>query len=327
MNPIVTKPCDTVALASISTIELDSLIFSAKIDFVTLDGVYGATPQGLDGLPKRPGKYYGRRLTLHDPTQRDLEKLHAAFPNASLAEIEVSVDVAPRAHMEKDDRSAFLAAVKTQLFARRLKPELLADLTSDFRGTYIPRPDGFSLAPFNHRIPASNEQHLHGTKYDDLQVKVYVKVRDNRKALDWRRHVVRVEVRLKSKALIHHRLEKVGDLFGYPLRKELMPHFRHVRGTIRPSARKRSPVRRLLQVLNQRQQQYDDEHWQAFGVGAFLRGGKRVDTDVAFLRDQELNGRIGQALHRLQKRLSKKKFVRDKVSRTDENSVAMRVSA
>jgi hypothetical protein len=50
MNPIVNTPCDTVALASISTIELDSLIFSAKIDFVTLDGVYGATPQGLDGV-------------------------------------------------------------------------------------------------------------------------------------------------------------------------------------------------------------------------------------------------------------------------------------
>lgn len=306
---------------------LTDLKFSAKIDFVTLDGVARPAPKGLRGSCIWPASFRGRRLTVHDPFPEDLATLSAAFPNASLAAVEVAVDISPRAKMGKAERAAFLASVKAEICAKRLNPALHQNLSSGFRGTYEPRPHGYALRPFNHRVPGPGEQHLYGTKYDALQFKAYYKIMDNRKALHWEKHVVRSEVRLNGPALLHHQLEHVGDLLGFAFRKELMPYFRHVRGTLRASARKSKPITPLLQVLITRMQRYDDEHWDAVGVGAFLRGGKRETKGVCFLRDQELNDRVGQALHRLQRSFSKVKFVCEVPATNDGNPVFMRPAA
>jgi len=309
MTPNGSQPCRTPGEVLAPAINLSDLVFSAKIDFVSVDGLHGPTPAGLKGTCKRPCSHKGRRLTIHDPAPGDLVILQAACPNACLSEIEVSVDVAPRAKMSEEDRARYLATVKTELFAKRLTPQISAELSSGFRGSYIPRAHGFNLHPFNHRIPGPGEQHLHGTKYDGVQVKVYLKVRDNKKSLHWGKHVVRVEVRLNLPGLVHHRLERVGQLLGFQYRKELTPYFRHVRGTARTSARKRNPGSPLLQLIQKRLQQTDDAHWRDYGVGPFLRGGKRNLSPPRLLRHQELNDRIGQALHRLQQHFSPLKFV------------------
>ncbi|EKD96991.1 MAG: hypothetical protein ACD_23C01148G0001 [uncultured bacterium] len=308
-------------------IGLSDLKFSPKIDFVTLDGVARPAPSGLQGKCIWPRSYKGRRLTIHDPTPKDLAALQAAYPNASVAAVEVAVDVSPRAKMGEEERAAFLAFVKSEFCAKRLHPAFHQSLSSGFRGTYDPRPYGYALRPFNRRVPGPGEQHLHGTKYDALQFKVYFKIRDNSKALDWEMHVIRMEVKMQGAALLHHRLEHVGDLLGFAFRSELTPYFRHVRGTVRASARKRKPISPVLRVLTEKMQRYDDDHWDQNGIGAFLRGGKRETVGVRFLRDQALNDRIGQALHRLQRQFSNVKFVCEAAAANDESPVSMRSAA
>ena len=49
------------------------------------------------------------------------------------------------------------------------------------------------------------------------------------------------------------------------------------------------------------------------GVGAFERGGKREQPNLIFKRDTALNNRIGQALGRLERSITVKKFVRPAV--------------
>lgn len=306
---------------------LRKIKFSAKIDFVTLDGVSRPGPSGLQGTCIWPASFRGRRLTVHDPVPEDLAFLHAAFPNASLAAVEVAVDMRPRAKLGKEERAAFLETVKAEICSKRLNPAFTPCLSSGFRGTYEPRAHGYALRPFNHRVPGPWEQQLHGTKYDALQFKAYFKNRDNGKPLHWERHVIRVEVRMNGLALLHHRLEHVGDLLGFAFRRELTPYFRHVRGTVRASARKRKPISPLLRVLTEKMQRYDDVHWSANGIGAFLEGGKRNSISVRFLRDQALNDRIGQALHRLQRQFSNEKFVCKFTAPNDEDPAFMRVAA
>lgn len=312
---------------SAGCIALPDLKFSAKIDFVTLDGVARPAPSGLRGRCIWPASFRGGRLTVHDPVPEDLAILRATFPHASLAAVEVAVDISPRARMEESQRAAFLASVKTEICAKRQKPALHPGLSSAFRGAYEPRPQGYALRPFNHRVPGPSEQHLYGTKFDALQFKAYYKTRDNKKPLHWSQHVIRSEVRMNSPALLHHGLEHVGDLLGFAFRKELTPYFRHVSGTARASTRKRKPISPVLKVLTQKMQCYDDQHWNANGVGAFLKGGKRESYGVRFLRHQALNDRVGQALHRLQRQLSHEKFVCQTVAATDEGPVFMRPAA
>lgn len=305
---------------------LDSLIFSPKIDFVTLNGVARPGPSGLKGKIVWPKSCNGKRLTIHDPTPGDLRLLHEAFPNASLTAIEVAVDMRPRAKMNKEQRNAFLAALKVEFCAKRSNPKFPEGLSSSFRGTYEPRPNGYALRPFNRRVPGPGEQHLHGSKYDAVQFKVYFKIKDNKVMLHWEQHVIRMEVRLNGPALLHHGLEHVGDLLGFRFRHELAPYFRHVRGTVRASARRSKSISPLHELLTAKLQGYDDEHWRKIGVGAFLPGGKRQSEGVRLLRDQALNDRIGQALHRLQCQCSKMKFVCAATAANDENPASMRAS-
>jgi hypothetical protein len=229
--------------------------------------------------------------------------------------------------LTEGEHAAHLEAVKSEYFAKRLMPKFTTELHSGFRGTYKPQPIGYKLQPFNHRVPGADEQHLHGSRHDSVQVKVYYKDRDNSQPLHWTNHVIRAEVRLASEGLQHHGLLQVSDLVDFRFRRHLSPYFRHVRGTNRAATRKRTAVAHALRLVTERLEKEDDTHWERCGIGAFQRGGKRHAPDVRFPRDIEMNERIGQALDRLQGQHRADGIVRAEWAANDEYSAPARLSA
>ncbi len=307
-------------------IGLEDLYFSAKIDFVTLEGANRPVPSGMEGRCIWPRRYGGNRMTIHDPTASDLALLSGAFPVARVVQIEVAVDIRYKA-ADAAETAQVLPVVFSELCAKRLHPCMPGELSSGFRGSYIRLASGFKLAPFNRRIPGPTESLLYNTKYDGLQTKSYLKTTDHGAQLPWTQHVVRVEVRLNPRGLARHQLERIGDLLGFAYRKQLSPYFRTFRATERTSARRAKQCSPVLKLIDARLQHGDDDLWETQGVGAFLRGGRRHSHRIRLVRDQALNDRFGQALHRLQKQLAAVKFVCDGEAPGREGPVSMRGSA
>jgi hypothetical protein len=288
---------------------LSELTFSAKIDYVTIKTTRQVQLPALSGKPKWPPSFNGERLTVHDPSAADVVLLRDLFPRQFIHELEIAVDIRPCSFLSEGDFHDCLTRIKAGYLARQLMPVFPAGLSSGFRGTYQRLSNGYKLTPFNLRVPQAHEQHLHGRRIDGAQVKVYLKKLDNMHALPWKAHSVRVEIRLGLSGLDAHGLLHLSDLDGWRLRKELMPYFQHVKGTKRRAATSKNAPTPLRKLLTAKSDQVDQLHWNKVGVGAFLPGGKRDSEPVRFLRHQELNQRIGQALLRLQSKLSTKKFV------------------
>lgn len=306
--------------------ELPDLIFSPKIDYVTLDGVCKPMQDCLSGTVVWPRTFLGKRLTVHDPSADDLVALHRRYPNARISEAEIAIDVRPRRPKDEAENLHYLRMIKAEVFAKRLTPHFPPGMNGGFRGSYRHCSKRPTLNPFNRRVPALEEQLLYGHRRDHAQVKVYAKTKDNRRTLNWTQYSIRVEVRLAGLALIHHEIHRAGDFIGFPFRRALSSYFRLVSGTTRPCFKRRSPVSPTLLLLNNFQHLEDQKHWNAIGVGPFLRGGKREQSGARMLRDQELNDRIGQALHRLQQHFSDTKFVCMREAANDANVVSMGLS-
>ncbi|WP_288254280.1 hypothetical protein, partial [uncultured Hydrogenophaga sp.] len=290
--------------------ELSAFVFHAKIDYVSITGVRPAKMPFTTGRVIAPARYRGARLTIHDPTPGDIERMASVCPAGRVVELEVAVDVRPKYRLDDEEHARVLKLFKAEYVAKGLKPRFLAGLNSGFRGAYLPTKFGYTLRPFNRRVPHASEQLLHGHRNDGVQVKVYHKGIDNKRRLPVQQHRARMEVRLGPAGLDAHKLIHVSDLSGFAYRKELMPYFQHVHGarrrTRRDLDRNRTP---LLDLLLACEDGIDRRYWESVGVGAFLAGGRRERNDLLFLRHTEMNYRIGQALHRLQKGLADKKIV------------------
>jgi hypothetical protein len=306
---------------------LSELRFSAKIDYVTIKTTRQVQLPALNGKPKWPPSFHGERLTVHDPSAADVALLRDLFPQQFIYELEIAVDIRPCSFLSEGDFHDCLTRIKAGYLARQLMPVFPAGLSSGFRGTYRRLSDGYKLTPFNFRVPQADEQHLHGRRTDAAQVKVYLKRYDNKQALPWKAHSVRVEIRLGLFGLDAHGLLNLSDLDGWRLRKDLMPYFQHVKGTKRRAPTSKKATTPLRKLLTAKSEQFDQLHWNKVGVGAFLPGGKRDSEPVRFLRHQELNQRIGQALLRLQSKLSTKKSVCCVGSNIAEYPGCMRLAA
>lgn len=290
--------------------ELSDLVFSAKIDYLSLAGLKRKPLPTTVGRVYWPSTHHGARLTIHDPTADDIRRIAAVYPSGQLAELEVAVDVRPRARLSEAEHLSMLARFKAEYVAKGLKPRFTEELNSGFRGTYRRHPTGYSLRPFNLRVPEAGEQMLHGHRNDGVQVKVYLKGIDNRHQLPFQQHRTRMEVRLGTLGLEAHQLMHISNLADFPFRKELMPYFQHVHGSRRRATSKRkqhnSP---MLDLLLRCGDDIDARYWDKVGVGAFLHGGRRASNDLLFYRHTAINDRIGQALHRLQAMFTSKQFV------------------
>ena len=290
--------------------ELSALIFNAKIDYLSFTGVRREQMPPTTGRVKAPSRYHGARLTIHDPTPGDIERISSAWPDSRVVELEVAVDVRPKPRLDDEEHTRVLKLFKEEYVAKGLKPRFPAGLNSGFRGAYRPTKYGYTLHPFNRRVPHASEQLLHGHRNDGLQVKVYLKGIDDKRHLPVQQHRARMEVRIGPAGLDAHNLVRVSDLSGFNYRKALMPYFAHVHGSRRRArrslAKNGTP---MLSVLLACEHDIDRKYWESVGVGAFLAGGRRERNDLLFLRHTEMNNRIGQALHRLQRDLADKKFV------------------
>lgn len=293
---------------------LKNLRFSSKIDYLSVDGLSRVALPRLDGHPIWPASRKGERLTLHDPSASDLRRLQDLFPSGVLSELEVAVDIRSSPCQDDIDYLDMLIRVKSDLVTKGLKPAFNEGTSSGFRGAYKPLKNGYVLAPFNRRLPGTQEQLLYGHRGDGAQVKVYLKGIDQKRPLLTKNQCVRLEVRLGQVGLDAHGLIRINDLADFRFRRELMPYFQHVQGTKPRVTKARKSASVTSQVLFTKLQQIDTSYWKAVGVGAFERGGRREESGLRFERDTVMNQRIGQALLRLQRGHQSEKFVRSKAS-------------
>lgn len=276
---------------------LDQFRFTAKIDYLSLKGLAKRPLPDLDGKAKWPRSTPGK-LTVQDCSAADLHKLAELLPTALIDEVEVSVDVRTSQDLPQDLQDQALRAFKSEYVAKRLKPTFIEGTNGGFRGAYDPEHE--RIFPFNRRVPKAREQLLYGHRNDGAQVKCYYKKTDNRRDLQCREHSVRLEVRLGQVGLDRHGLLHLTDLTVFKFRKQLMQHFTHVHGSRHRKVR-HAKSKPLLAVLHDKQDQIDQAHWEAVGVGGFQRGGKRETDALVLKRDRGLNNRIGQALGRLER--------------------------
>lgn len=270
------------------------LRFSAKIDYVTL-----ASPQGKRELPNVTGRvFWSRRrhwktYTIHDPSPADLWKLARDAADPVIEELEVSLDIGCSSEIPQADRLQLVREVMVHLIAKGLDPRGGPMMKNQFRALYKPG-DGTqkgSVRPFNMGLPSPDDQQLHGGRHDCVQVKAYLKVRDQGQDLPGEDCVARVEVRLRGEGLAHHRLSRVSDLLTFEFRKSLTPYLRFVRGV-----RLNGP-----EAFSAQQCFLAQRVWERAGVGGCSGFGWLQRRKHRVLRDAEMNNRVGQALHRLER--------------------------
>jgi hypothetical protein len=307
-----------------SVLNLKALIFTAKIDFATFHTGHQIELPSFDGIVRWSRKDHYKQFTLHDPSPRDIAEISRVIGPLSLTELEVAVDIAPDDTVAVGDRLRVLQGVMIDMFARRLDPRQGRLMLPTFRAFY--RPAWGAIGPFNMRLPLSTDQQLRGHKTDAVQVKSYLKQRDQGKLLPQSAWVARVEVRMVTEALAAHSLNVVSDLNGFKYRKNLMPYFRHMAG-VRPLTNKLgTPMGAVLCLANDK---FNKEYWDRNGAGDFLKGGRREQGEVHFHRHIPINNRLGQALHRLETRARVAQFVckEPSLSATNERFPLGRVSA
>lgn len=300
--------------------------FAAKIDYVTIK-VSSKTVQlpDFDGVPK-----WGERkdssglwtFTIHDPTRRDIIKLVEAFRDPLLWDIEVAVDLSPKAKLTLEERKAFLRETFLAV-AGRFRPEDASLWGYGSRGAVIERRG--KVEPLERRQASPGEQVIYGGRREFMQAKLYYKVSDQDAPLPPEQHVVRMELHLKRGACIDDEigLTRMSDLLGYKYRATFAKHFRIILEPDLRNAKSLSPAeaKKRTQVMWRAWSKAgvakfpDGEHPEDFPKETFKPQRslikKRRRAQVAqghykLMRDLEANRRIGHALSNLERRMSDK---------------------
>jgi hypothetical protein len=278
-------------------------IYSAKIDYVTLQTSRKLELPAIRGRAIWPRRHNNRRVTIHDATPMDLVALYNRLGDLVILELEVAVDLRA-AEPNHANAPEMLKSIMIDQVAKQLEPSKGRGMKNRSRSFYRRLDLGYVVSPFNKRLPRSSDQQLHAWRYDPVQVKSYLKKVDQHHALHESQHVARVEVRLGSAGLALHGLHSLDDLLSFKYRKRLMPYFSHVGSVVRDRKHPTQPGASLLQVLQAKQSEIDQTHFDRAGIGAFLKGGNRADANVRFKRNNQINNRFGQALHRLEKQMA-----------------------
>lgn len=283
----------------VTPVDPDDFEVGAKIDFVTVATPGRCCLPPLDGTCKWSRKEHYRRLSVHDPSPRDVHTLIDALGNPAILELEVAVDFRPRAVRNAEEHVSMLKRLYRELLAG-LQPYGAPLLSREVMGVFNPVKRG--LEPCDMRLPKTTHQAVWGHRTHPAQVKLYVKGIDQGRCLEWREQVVRVEVRLSGAGLAAHGLIELSNLFGFKFRRRLMPYFRTVYGCRRRQQRDANAPA-VMKVVRARQEQIDAETWDELGARGF-----RHDEGVVMKRQTAVNNRIGQALGRLALRHRKTEF-------------------
>jgi hypothetical protein len=103
--------------------DLKTLVFSAKIDFVTVFTPHKLRLPPLCGKPNWSPKHNWTRLTVHDPKRIDIVGLVDWLGPLRLIELEVCVDVSCTSAVPLEQRDRHLQRVLVDMFARGLNPD------------------------------------------------------------------------------------------------------------------------------------------------------------------------------------------------------------
>jgi hypothetical protein len=277
---------------------------NAHIDFITVETPCRIPLPYFDGKLNWPKRECSECFTLNDPSERDLVVLARELGVLRIAEIEVFVDFKPRPKLRGAGGSRVIEALMVEVFASCLAPSRAAGVSDRFRAYYRHIEQGRhkgKVHPFNFKLPLPTDQQLHGGRCDGVQVKAYYKRTDNRRRLDERQHVARMEVAFRGAGPANNGLATCAELLDFRFRKELMPLFRHVQ-----AAKVRRP-KGVHPALNAVYVHVDREYARRFekmGCGPFVVGGDVNPEKIQLVRHTEVNNRIGQALLRLERRIS-----------------------
>lgn len=265
----------------------------------------------------RPSKknQWSRQITVHDPTRSDIVDLGAAIGDALVMAIEIAVDLRPKRSLDATSARATLENTFSAV-AARFRPEDQALWDHSTRGAV--KKSGGPVEPLERRMAKLGEEVVYGHRHDFMQAKMYLKERDQGKALPSEEHRVRMEVTLRRWACHEFGVNHVQDLMGFPFRSKFATHFRivdhpEVRGRNRLSLEEQA--RRAKRMVRA---------WSTAGVGKFSVGDRPREEIIApavqrvqarsrsqlpiseykLIRDQKANAKIGAALMNLQRRMA-----------------------
>lgn len=255
-------------------------------------------------------------LTLQDPDACDVRNLYMYFPQATVMEIEISLDFWPKFMTTADERVELMNQTMRAI-AGRLRPDEAYPYGFGFRACVLGK--GARPAPFHDRQPPAGAQLLWGTRKCWAQVKAYPKRTDNNSDLaadQWR---ARVEVALRRGYLIELGVERPGDLLRLEWRKVLSPFFRFIALPMPRRGKLAGPGAATMPAALRA--------WRRGGAGAFVakapptharninldsityRTRRQVaQEDVRLVRHRRANELVGNALRQLQRRVRTARF-------------------
>lgn len=262
--------------------------------------------------PEPSRAYYN--LTVQNPIFDDIQLLVVELCNPRLACFELRVDLKPRDNVSESEVEALMSHTFNAV-ARGFRPEDTAFAQYGYRGGLERR--GVSPMPFHRRVPKYTEQLIYGWRGDFLQSKMYFKSTDEGRTLSIRDQSVRMELTMRSQALLEYRIERVNDLVGYPFRSMFAEHFRMISGVRVRAAKRLSDVDR--KKLDKKIQLRFAKH----GVSGFadnpeqrpwtsekavrmkkVRSAQQIPFDsFVLMRDRFSNDKIGAALKQLERRM------------------------
>lgn len=279
-------------------IELQELCFSAKIDFLSFSSTAEVSLPAIVGRVHRPSSPPGA-FTIHDAQPQDVLALASIAEIDRITTLEVAVDIRPCPY-GKSAKSwmPVLRALAHDYVPRHLEPSYAPYINTQYRAYDL----GEKRGPFNRKSVPPGATLCYGHKSHPVRVKSYLKLEDNKQPLPSHQYSVRVEVTLEQPVLDKVALVKPIDLLTFPLRRSLSPYFTFMSGVRRKAAGPKD-ISAIVnpKVLAAR----DQEVWDGHGVGGFLPGGMGDVGKVRFIRHQDLNNRVGQALGRLEQQLTK----------------------
>lgn len=297
----------------------DDLAFQAKIDYLTLRNLkVGTRLPPLSGPVRvvRPSRntFSERWVTVHDPDRNDIIALGSILHSTSVAVVEISVDLRPKAHADpvyarKLLEQTFLAV------AARFRPEDQAYWDHISRGAVKSR--GVRVESLERRLARLGEEVIYGGRYEWMQSKLYLKVMDQGVELPIEEHSVRMELTLRGDGLGLFRILRVQDLIGYPYRRMFTKHFRIIdhpelrAANMLGAAERERRTKRMIRA------------WSTAGVGKFAIADRpREDYlipalkrkaareraqlpagEYKLIRDQKANAKIGAAFTTLERRM------------------------
>ena len=310
-------PTPTPILAALPPLNLGKLMVTAQIDYIR-----AASLENKVSLPipenrvkwNRDLQEHQWKLTIQDPTRREIETVIDCLGDPHIDGLEVAVDFWPLPALRGPQAQSLLFDTFIALGGRfRPDAKLLhgAGLKAAFNAA------NKWARPFHHRLPIPGETLVYSHRSEGENAKLYLKTMDNGSDLPPEAHRVRLEVTVARHGAYERGIDRWSSVLEKNLRHTFGPIFCIVdRPEIRRPSRQTPDSTLELEERIQRA-------WDRAGVGAFDPGDLPVDASRTakeaaayrtanlialnahrLRRHCEANKAIGAALYNLDRRMA-----------------------